>query len=686
MIIRAHPTILTFNLSPPHFTLQLNDKYDKDDRHHILRLIDTFIHRRHLCLVFELLSVNLYELIKQNQFRGLSTNLVRVFTAQLLDALTVLNEANIIHCDLKPENVLLKNLESPTIKVIDFGSACHEAQTVYTYIQSRFYRSPEVLLGLPYTSRIDMWSLGCIAAELFLGLPLFPGSSEYNQISRIVEMLGTPPAHMLEVGKNALDYFDRAVDPYGRKTYRLKDLETYSRERNVQEQPSKKYFAATKLPDIVNTYPVVRRGLSPKEQEREMQNRRAFIDFLQGLLNLNPIERWSPQQANMHPFITGAKFTGPFVPPVFPAKAATSVAPNVVSTATSPMVTSAPNSPPVQSPSGSSYHSSSAMSSVVNSPQTAPSSVPHGKIPEQQVQQQSLVAALQTLPTSNTNTLMPPVSKYSTGTTTSGSRPRANTIGTMQAPPQIQRLAKAVSPSGAAGAGVSGAHYDSQVMDQLSSTQHHTHRHQPQAGGTVAAGAAMPSLSQASVAQAYQPQLSPYSQLQYIPEQGSGQAGGSAPRRGRHSHVPSGSGSGGADKNNGYGMSLPLSMSGNGEPAYVDFQGVVVDSHAREEGWDGIGAAGGGRGQARGVAGGREREREHRERERERELERERTEETSMPGALPADRMPTDRTARGDWGRMRDLERDGDWEGDAVSGIGPVGMSGSGTGVSTGSA
>lgn len=90
------------------FTLQLNDKYDKDDRHHILRLIDTFIHRRHLCLVFELLSVNLYELIKQNQFRGLSTNLVRVFTAQLLDALTVLNEANIIHCDLKPENVLLK--------------------------------------------------------------------------------------------------------------------------------------------------------------------------------------------------------------------------------------------------------------------------------------------------------------------------------------------------------------------------------------------------------------------------------------------------------------------------------------------------------------------------------------------------------------------------------------------------
>src|SRR5882757_8015987 len=84
----------------------------------------------------------------------------------------------------------LHSLQSPQIKVIDFGSACHERQTVYTYIQSRFYRSPEVLLGMSYTAAIDMWSLGCIAVELFLGLPLFPGTSEYNQLTRIIEMLG----------------------------------------------------------------------------------------------------------------------------------------------------------------------------------------------------------------------------------------------------------------------------------------------------------------------------------------------------------------------------------------------------------------------------------------------------------------------------------------------------------------
>lgn len=88
--------------------MQLNKQMDKNDDHHLLRLKDTFIHRQHLCLVFELLSVNLYELIKQNQFRGLSTTLVRVFAQQLLNGLALLGKAKLIHCDLKPENILLK--------------------------------------------------------------------------------------------------------------------------------------------------------------------------------------------------------------------------------------------------------------------------------------------------------------------------------------------------------------------------------------------------------------------------------------------------------------------------------------------------------------------------------------------------------------------------------------------------
>ncbi|KAJ9649587.1 dual specificity protein kinase yak1 [Coniosporium tulheliwenetii] len=294
----------------------LNKQMDKNDDHHLLRLKDTFIHRQHLCLVFELLSVNLYELIKQNQFRGLSTTLVRVFAQQLLNGLALLGKAKLIHCDLKPENILLKNLESPIVKIIDFGSACDERQTVYTYIQSRFYRSPEVLLGLPYSAAIDMWSLGCIVVELFLGLPLFPGSSEYNQVARITEMLGLPPTWMLEMGKQSGEFFEKTHDDFGRRTYRLKSMEQYSREHGTKEQPSKKYFSATTLPEIIKNYPMPRKNMKPAEIEREMANRTAFIDFAQGLLNLNPLERWTPNQAKLHPFITQQKYTGPFVPPM----------------------------------------------------------------------------------------------------------------------------------------------------------------------------------------------------------------------------------------------------------------------------------------------------------------------------------------------------------------------------------
>lgn len=299
----------------------LNKSCDPNDEHHILRLRDSFIHRSHLCLVFELLSSNLYELIKQNQFQGLSTQLVKVFMAQLLDALTVLKDARLIHCDLKPENILLKSLQSPQIKVIDFGSACHERQTVYTYIQSRFYRSPEVLLGMSYTAAIDMWSLGCIAVELFLGLPLFPGTSEYNQLTRIIDMLGMAPLSMLNTGKQTSQFFDtfEVWNPHlnqNEKKYRLKSIEQYSREHNTNEQPGKQYFKATSLPEIINTAPMPTSKSSRQghELEKELNNRAAFIDFCQGLLNLNPVTRWTPQQARLHPFITGEKFTKPFVP------------------------------------------------------------------------------------------------------------------------------------------------------------------------------------------------------------------------------------------------------------------------------------------------------------------------------------------------------------------------------------
>eukprot|EP00927_Polykrikos_kofoidii_P048501 TRINITY_DN42777_c0_g1_i1.p1 TRINITY_DN42777_c0_g1~~TRINITY_DN42777_c0_g1_i1.p1 ORF type:complete len:933 (+),score=129.28 TRINITY_DN42777_c0_g1_i1:71-2869(+) len=194
----------------------LNKEFDPEDENRIVRMIEFFEFRNHFCIVFELLScTTLYDALKQTNFRGVKVALVRVLTEQLVQALRCLRQASVIHCDLKPENILFSTTPgtpSITIKLIDFGAACLEKQTPFSYIQSRFYRSPEVLIGAPYSGAIDMWSLGCISAELFLGLPIFPGHSEYDQVCRISEILDIPPPEMLNVGKHTRRYFRKQAD------------------------------------------------------------------------------------------------------------------------------------------------------------------------------------------------------------------------------------------------------------------------------------------------------------------------------------------------------------------------------------------------------------------------------------------------------------------------------------------
>ncbi|SCV01808.1 LAMI_0G13872g1_1 [Lachancea mirantina] len=321
-VVKSKSEYLNQSITEAKILELLNNKIDPMNQHHFLRLHETFVHRNHLCLVFELLSNNLYELLKQNQFHGLSISLIRTFSRQLLDSLGVLKDNKIIHCDLKPENILLVSLDRPELKVIDFGSACEETRTVYTYIQSRFYRAPEVILGIPYSAGIDMWSFGCIIVELFLGIPIFPGSSEFNQITRIVDTLGLPPTWMLDMGKNSSNFLNKTSD--ADKTWRLKTVAEYNAEYKTKEQPGKQYFKWRTLEDIVQNYRLSKKlAGSPALVEREMQERKCLTNFLEGILNLNPLERWTPQQAALHPFITQQPFCGTWYPPgSTPARAA----------------------------------------------------------------------------------------------------------------------------------------------------------------------------------------------------------------------------------------------------------------------------------------------------------------------------------------------------------------------------
>lgn len=322
-VIKARQECLQQSIAEGNVLEYLDKKVDPKYKKYFINLKDKFMHKYHLCLVFKLLSSNLYEIIKQNHHHGLCIKLVRNFAAQILEALCALKEIKIIHCDLKPENILLAKLNKPDLKIIDFGSACEEHQILYSYVQSRFYRSPEVILGVDYSTSVDMWSFGCIVAELFLGLPLLPGTSEYEQLARMVQTFGMPPPWMM-VEKKASNYIVKSENPGynyfndksgGRYTYRLKTLEEFNREFNLHESPAKQYFCDTKLDNIIMNYRLPRQNMSKEMVDKEMHERSCLVHFLKGVLNISPLERWTPQEALQHPFITGELWNGQWSPP-----------------------------------------------------------------------------------------------------------------------------------------------------------------------------------------------------------------------------------------------------------------------------------------------------------------------------------------------------------------------------------
>lgn len=112
-----------------------------------------------------------------------------------------------IDTPLKVSRALEPAASDLSIKVIDFGSSCYQSERTYTYVQSRFYRSPEVILGIEYTTAVDMWSLGCILCELITGQPLFPGETEQEQLACIMEVMGIPPPSVLKCSSRADLFF-----------------------------------------------------------------------------------------------------------------------------------------------------------------------------------------------------------------------------------------------------------------------------------------------------------------------------------------------------------------------------------------------------------------------------------------------------------------------------------------------
>lgn len=243
-------------------------------------LLATMLFRNHPCLVLEFAEGgDLYAALERKKAMahrgghgGFSLKEVQHISYELLQALLLLKEQKIIHADIKPENVLCADHINQKFKLSDFGVSCLVSQQTAFYIQTRWYQAPEVILGADYGLPIDMWSFGCMIAELYTKIPLFPGKNESEQLMYQMELLGQIPESLHSKSKRIAVFFSDLLEPL-----------------HTKDQKGISHLVGSK--NI--------RDLFGEDADQ------TFVDFILRCLDLNPDTRMTPEEALVHPFLRG---------------------------------------------------------------------------------------------------------------------------------------------------------------------------------------------------------------------------------------------------------------------------------------------------------------------------------------------------------------------------------------------
>ena len=279
----------------------------------------------------------LLEILKVNSSVGLSLTSIRFITKQILKAVEFIHNSDFIHTDLKPENILLsiqnennvntnnqasQNTDLITnkvlVKIADFGSAIMKKDIIRKeYIQSMYYRAPEVIIGLPLNEKVDVWSIACILIELYISTPIMPGTSSYDQLYKINTLIGECPQHLIEFSKKGYKYFIKDKET---SYYRIKTPKEYYSEY-PKDKPKEYYPIPEKMRNIDELINIKKDTIKSKNSRIKSLNNSsmsinsanikdelvAFIHLLKGMLQIDPSKRWSCKQCLKHPFITKEK-------------------------------------------------------------------------------------------------------------------------------------------------------------------------------------------------------------------------------------------------------------------------------------------------------------------------------------------------------------------------------------------
>jgi len=226
---------------------------DPECKYNTIQVITQFFEHEHLCLVFPAMNMNLRQLVKK---RALSMSSVRVIAFRILRALYHLKRCNVIHADLKLDNILIsENLSD--LKVADLGSAFLSTDPIVEtpLLVARYCRSPEIILGLPYGHPIDMFSFGCGLYELSTREPLFRSKDNNDHLFMIMDIFGMLPKKMLALGQFTSEHFDENSRFLERKWDPIINKVCYVRKGNVG-YTSGKFYSTVVISMICVTFVV----------------------------------------------------------------------------------------------------------------------------------------------------------------------------------------------------------------------------------------------------------------------------------------------------------------------------------------------------------------------------------------------------------------------------------------------
>ncbi|XP_029161544.1 dual specificity protein kinase CLK2 isoform X4 [Nylanderia fulva] len=259
---------------------------DPEGQHLCVKMLDWFNYHGHMCIAFEMLGLSVFDFLRDNSYQPYPLEHVRHMGYQLCYAVKFLHDNKLTHTDLKPENILFvdsdyessynskkrrdtRRVKRTDIRLIDFGSATFDHEHHSTIVSTRHYRAPEVILELGWSQPCDVWSIGCILFELYLGITLFQTHDNREHLAMMERILGVIPSRMAR--KTKTKYFYHGKLDWDDKS---------SAGRYVRD----------------NCKPLHRYMLSDDEEHRHLFN------LIQKMLEYEPSQRLTLKDALTHPF------------------------------------------------------------------------------------------------------------------------------------------------------------------------------------------------------------------------------------------------------------------------------------------------------------------------------------------------------------------------------------------------